>query len=156
MMDLPITAGSAAKRSFQSALLRMTERDAGLHVGGGEGAAVERAKTEDREKIFGDLAALEALRLAVTGEFFGGILKDGDGREGSGGGAYVGEIEEREAEVGEIEERAASGEIDEGGGTREWERAQEDGVDYGEDGGVGADAEGEGEDGDDGEGGRFL
>jgi hypothetical protein len=45
--------------------------------------------------------------------------------------------------------------VDEFVGMREWERAKKDGIDDREDGGVGANAEGESSDGHGGEGGRF-
>lgn len=138
---------------------RVAEDDganARLHVGGGEKAAVDRAQTENGKEIFGHFGAFEMAGSSVTGEFLGGILKDGDGGKGSGGGADIGDIGKRDAEKGKVKEGAARRKIDEAGRMREWERAEEDGVDDREDGGVGTDAESEGEDRDEGEGGRFF
>src|SRR5579862_4716519 len=41
------------------------DASAGVHVGGGEGAAENRLEAEDREEIFGDLNAVEAIGLPV-------------------------------------------------------------------------------------------
>jgi hypothetical protein len=130
---------------------------AGLHVGGGEHAAVQRADSENREEIFGDFRRFEALRFgaAFGGDLLRGVSMDSDGGEGSGRTANVGDIGKRDAEIGKVEEGAPSVDVDEFVGTREWERAEEDGVDDGKDGGVGADTEGESEDGNSGEGGGF-
>ena len=126
---------------------------AGLHVGRGEGAAVERTDSEQREEIFGHLRGFESLGLGVSGsgELFRRILRNGDRGNRSGGVAEIGDVRERQAEIGKIEECAASGNVDEFVGMREWERAKENGIDDGEDGGVGADAESESEDSDGGE-----
>jgi len=130
---------------------------AGLHVGGGENPTVQRANAENREEIFGDFGGFEALRFgaAFGGEFLGSVSVDGHGQERSSRVAHVGDIRERDAETGEIEEGAAGVEVHEFVRMREWERAEENGVDNGEDGGVGANAESEGHDGDGGKGRRF-
>lgn len=85
--------GISGKAIFPECVAEDYGARAGLHVRRGEGAAIKRTETEDWEKIFSDFAGFETLRLAVTGEFFGGILKDGDARERSGGGADIGEVE---------------------------------------------------------------
>jgi hypothetical protein len=131
---------------------------AGLHVGGSEYPAVEGTEAEEREELFRDVGGFDSLRLGVAGggEFFGGVAMDGDGGERSGGAADVGNVRKRQAEIGKIEEGAACGDVDEFVGIREWERTEEDGIDDREDGGVGADAESESEDGDNCKGRRFF
>ncbi len=82
------------------------------------------------------------------------VVHRGEAVEGLIGGAVVEEV--GWGDVGEIAEREFSVEPDEAIGVCEGERAEDDGVDDAEDGRVGADAEGESEDGDESEAGIFA
>ena len=116
----------------------------------GEGAAQDDGRAEESEVGFADVDAVDLLGV-VAGEVEAGtaevvgrdVLKDAGlrlpvvevGRRGGGAVAF----------------RRCEQELDDAVGVRIGERLEEDGVDDGEDGGVGSDAEGQGGDGCDGE-----
>ena len=65
-------------------------------------------------------------------------------------------IGEGDLEIRKIEGDVTRRDVDEFGGTRKWKRAEEDGVDDAKDRGVGANAQGQGQDGNGGEGRIFA
>ena len=128
-------------------------RTARAIVIGGEGAAEERLDAERAEEIFGDANALEIFRIAPAGEGESGERLRGELGEtllliAPGGVARPGNIRAIEAAFGERTPGAH-----ELLRLRIGERTQEERVDGGEENGVGANAEGQRDDGENGEAG---
>ena len=73
---------------------------------------MDRAKTEESEKIFRNGGSLQAPRL-VHCEFLRQILIHREGGERWGGLLQVGNIRERKSEISEIERRAPRGNVQE-------------------------------------------
>ena len=123
--------------------------------GGLKAAAERHTDAEEREEIGGDGGAVQSARLACAGEDEVGVgIERGHLVEGGALRAPVVEVR-----GGDGEELAKGGmsfpEGEEAAGMGVGKRLEEDAVDDSEDGGIGADAEGEREDGDGGEG-RIL
>ena len=126
-----------------------------MFVGLDEVAADLRRDAESVEEICGDDADENLLR-EIAGEIrWAWVVVQGDEAvEGLIPGAIVEEVGWRD--VGEIAEGEFAVEPNEAVCIRERERAEDDGIDDAEDGGVGADAERECQDRDDGKGRIFA
>ena len=113
-----------------------------------EKTAGERFGLEREKKIARDLDDADLKWFAVAGEGHADPIMNGEAFEGFCLGFPILEIW-----IGDGAEPggAAFGEVNEAIGIGEWERAEEYGIDDGENGGGGADAEAECEDGDCGE-----
>src|ERR1035438_2841145 len=117
---------------------------AGEGFGIEEGAAELGRDAESVEEVGGDDGAGDEFGRTAAGEVEGGGAEDGYGFKGVRLLAPFDELADVEWEVGDAGEefRGGLGDGDEAGGVAVGEGAEEDAIDDGEDGGVGADAEG--------------
>ena len=129
------------------------------HVAGGggvflgrEGAAEDDGRAEEAEIRFGDVNAVDLFR-DLAGEIKVGTTEvvGGDVLENAGLSAPV--VEFGGGRAGPVAVGSDVHHLHDAVGVGIAERLEENGVDHGEDGGVGSDAEGDGGDGGDGEGG---
>ena len=150
-MDFERMDGSAPKRRVQE----IVAEEGGVTaaegcVGIGEIAAEDGRDSQCAQEARGDELRFQLLRLAVAGD---GELASGGGGDAIEDGGLVappGVLEVRDAPAKDGIGRGVGG-GDEAGGIAIGERAEEDGVDDAEDGRVGADSQGGGQDDDGGE-----
>ena len=157
-----MTEGSPSKAALPVAV---TEHDglcaARILIGVREPAAGDGGNVEGFENAIADLDGLDFLRAGDTGDVRGSIRPDADRLKGLVV-AEEGEVHgRRELQAGgKIGEAAGAGRVkpegDELVGVGIRKRAQQDAVDDAEDDGIGADADGEGEQNGDGESGGFA
>ena len=144
-----------------AAEMRLPELVAEQNDGSGSGlffrwkkiAAENRVDANECEKIRRDSVAADIFGLGDTGKIEADVVDDGHGGEGT---ALLAPIEKIGIGNGNVADLFVGfAHEDELRGVFERQRAEEDGVDDAEDGGIGADAESESEDGDGGEAGGF-
>ena len=127
-----------------------------LVLAGAEGAASQRAHAEHVEEVRGDDAGLDPAGLALPQENEGhGVVLD-QRLHGAAPLPVVGQLQGRELGVDHAAERRRLAEVHQALPVLVGQRPQQDAADHAEDRGVGADAERQGEHGDEGEAGALA